>query len=150
MKSKSCLGVFVSICLLAAACGVSDHGGATGVDKVFAEMENGLRNADEASFRKHWHSEGYENDLVGEGLSGSNLYRQGSRKKWFPNPDRNGKQTVGKVLIVPAKLYAWEKERDVDEIYFAIAGGKVLGGGEELENVKKLAERFNNGESLKQ
>lgn len=138
--------IFISFTL---ACGTTDPGGVTGVDKVFADMENGIKKKDENLFQKHWHTEGFEDDLVGEGLSGSNLYKQGSRKKWFPIPNYSEKQTVGKVLIVPTKLYAWEKDRNVDEIYFAIANDKVLGGGEDLENVRKLAERFNSGESLK-
>ena len=112
-------------------------------------MENGIKSEDENLFKKHWNAEGYTNDLVGEGLSGENFYKQGSRKKWFPKPDFGKKETIGKVEIIKTKLYAWEKDRDVDEIYFAIADGKVLGGGENPEKVKSLAERFNKGESLK-
>ena len=119
------------------------------MNKIFADLEKGIINKNEEQFRKHWHEKAYQKDFVGEGLSGERFYEQGSRKKFFPNPDYNGKETVGKVEIVPTKLYAWEKDRDVDDIYFAIAEGKILGGGENVENVKKLADRFNKGEILK-
>lgn len=138
----------ISVGLLLTNCGVLD-GGKSDMNKIFADMENGIKNEDENLFEKHWHEEGYAEDLTGEGLSGQRFFEQGSRKKFFPKPDFKDKETVGEVEIIRTKLFAWEKDRDVDEIYFAIADSKVLGGGEEKENVKKLAERFNKGESLK-
>ena len=131
-----------------AGCGVSGRGGGD-MNGLFADLENGIKNEDENLFKKHWNADGYSNDLIGEGLSGENFYKQGSHKKWFPKPVFGKKETIGKVEIVPTKLYAWEKDRNVDEIYFAIAEGKILGGGENSDKVKFLAERFNKGESLK-
>ncbi len=146
-KNTIILPLFL-IVLLGTACGFLDRG-KPDMNKIFADMEKGIMNTEEDRFKKHWTPESYAKDLVGEGLSGERFYKQASRKKFFPNPDFGGKETVGKVEIVPTKLYAWEKEREVDEIFFAIADGKVLGGGEEKENVKKLAERFNKGDFLK-
>lgn len=84
-------------------------------------------------------------------MQGYKIFEQGSRKKWFLEPvDINKPIKQGKVDIYQCNVYAWEKSKNVDEIYLAIASedSKVLGGGEELEEVKKLAERFNAGESL--
>lgn len=148
MNKKILLMMLISIGFLSAGCGFM-NGEKTDMNKIFADMEKGIMNENEDQFRKHWHSEGYAEDLTGEGLSGKRFYEQASRKKFFPNPNYKDNETVGKVEIVRTKLYAWEKDRDVDEIFFAIADGQVLGGGEDKENVKKLAERFNKGGSLK-
>lgn len=133
--------ILTTICLFISACGLMT-GDAPNMNEIFDDMKEGVMNEDEARFKKHWSAEGYTEDLVGEGLSGERFYRQGSRKKFYPIPDPDGAETVGSVEIVPARLHAWEKERDVDKIYFAIADGKVLGGGENPENVRKFAEKF--------
>lgn len=141
--------------LLALACGGA--GGLTGgggdMNGIFADMESGIRNTDEDLFKKHWHPTGYSENLVGgSGLSGKRMFDQGSRKKWFPKPDLGNTQKLGRVEIVPTELYNWERERKVDEVYFAVAadsgGLKILGGGEDREEVRALAERFNAGKSL--
>lgn len=144
--------VLVNIFLLGiifhiAGCGNADSGGGD-MNSLFVDLENGLKNEDVDLFKKLWHAEGYISDLVGEGLSGEKFYKQGSRKKWFPKPLMDKKETVGKVEIVRSQLYAWEKDKVVDEIFFAVADGKILGGGENPEKVKALAERFNKGELL--
>ena len=123
-------------------CGVSGNK-SSNMNEMFADLENAIKNEDESLFKKHWDTNGYSNDLVGEGLSGERFYQQGSRKKWFPKPNLAEMETVGKVEIVPTKLYAWEKDKNVDEIYLVIDDGKILGGGENLEKVKALAEKYN-------
>lgn len=120
---------------------------------IFADLENGIKNNDEDLFKKHWHPAAYDENLVGgSGLAGNRVYEQGSRKKWFPRPNLDGSQKIGRVDIVPTEIYAWERDKKVDEIYFALAddGGdlKILGGGEDPDEVKALAERFNSGKSL--
>lgn len=153
MKTNSLFIIFCIFVLLTMACG--GLGGNTGgnISEIFADLENGIKNEDESLFKKHWHSEGYSENLVGgSGLAGNRVYEQGSRKIWFPKPDLSKTEKIGKVEIVPTEIYNWEKEKRVDEIYFAIAedsnGLKILGGGEDLDEVKSLAKRFNEGKSL--
>jgi hypothetical protein len=148
MKAKIVIPIILS--LFFAACGFFE-GGLGGVNDVFADMENGIRKTDEALFKKHWTADGYNKNLVGgSGMSGAKLYEQGSRKKWFLKPDYSKMTKHGKVEIYPCEVYAWEKSKSVDEIFLAVSAEdkKVLGGGEDLEQVKKLAERFNAGEQL--
>ena len=151
MKTKIFLTIIGLVSLLSAACGYLDGGGLTGVNNVFADMENGIRKTDEDLFKKHWTAEGYNQNLVGKsGLSGARIYEQGSRKKWFLKPDYSKTVKQGNVEIYQCEVYAWEKSKAVDEIFLAVStkDGKVLGGGEDLSEVKKLAERYNAGESL--
>lgn len=149
MKIKTFLPILVVICGLIFACksGVSD------ISEVFAGMEKGIKNGDEVLFKNQWHSEGYDKNLVGKsGLEGVRVYEQGNRKKWFPKPDFSKKISEGKVEIVPTEIWSWEKEKSVDEVFFAIvqtdSGWKILGGGEDLNSVKELAKRHNAGEPL--
>lgn len=154
MKKVFTLMICFMLGLLAIACGglIGESGGGD-MNGIFADMENAIKNENENLFKKHWHSEGYSENLVGgSGLSGERVFEQGSRKKWFPKADLGKTEKVGKVTIVPAEIYAWERDKKVDEVYFAIAedngGLKILGGGEDLDEVKDLADRFNEGKSL--
>lgn len=153
MKLKILVTIIGLTCLLSAACGYLDEGGLTGVNNVFADLENGIRKTDEDLFKKHWTAEGYNQNLVGKsGLSGARIYEQGSRKKWFLKPDYSKTIKQGNVEIFFCEVYAWEKSKAVDEMYLAIAdtngNPKVLGGGEDLSEVRALADRFNAGNSL--
>jgi hypothetical protein len=153
MNTKILTAIFCSICLLSTACGIL--GGSSGggdMNSIFADMENGIRNDDESLFKKNWSADTYDKNVVGRsGLEGSQIFKQGSRKKWFPKPDFSNRIKVGSIEIIPAEIWSWEKERKVDEVYFAIKMGSspvILGGGEDLEEVKKLAERADQGKSL--
>ena len=118
---------------------------------VFADLENGIRNSNEELFKKHWTTDGYNKNLVGgSGMTGESVFRQGSRKKWFLKPDYSKTVKQGKVEIYQCEIYAWEKSKAVDEIFLAVSADdkKVLGGGENLDEVKNLADRFNAGEPL--
>ncbi len=139
---KVILSLFLfAISFSAIGCGNVGNKGSS-MNEIFTDLENAIKNEDESLFKKHWDSEGYSTDLVGEGLTGERFYQQGSRKKWFPKPNLDEKEVIGKVEIVPTKLYSWEKDKNVDEIYFAIAAGKILGGGENLEKVRALADKY--------
>lgn len=121
------------------------------MQKVFADMENAIKNSNESEFKQHWLAEGYSKNLVGRsGLEGSRLFAQGSRKKWFLKPDYSKTVRQGKVDIYRCDVYSWEKDKSVDEVFLAVSADdlKVLGGGEDFEEVKKLAERFNAGAPL--
>jgi hypothetical protein len=148
--------ILLLLCLfLLLASGCSDQTGTSGgnMTTIFADMENGIKNMDENLFKKHWHPEGYSRNLVGgSGLAGNRVFEQGSRKKWYPRRTSGQTEKIGRVEIVSTEIYAWERDKKVDEIYFAIAENKgkleILGGGEDLAEVKSLAERFNAGNSL--
>jgi hypothetical protein len=119
------------------------------METIFADLENGIRDQNEDLFRKHWYGEGYDENLVGgSGLTGKRIYQQGTRKKWFLRANFDKAETLGKVEIVATDIYAWERDKTVDEIHLAVADGKILGGGEDLVEVKLLAERFNSGQKL--
>lgn len=154
MKKTITLTILFLLGLMTAACGnLSGESGGADMNEIFADMEKGIREKDEDLFKKHWHTNGYSKNLVGNsGLSGERVFEQGSRKKWFLKPDLSKTEKIEKVTIVPTEIYAWEREKKVDEVYLAIAENdgslKVLGGGENLDEVKDLAERFNKGKSL--
>ena len=102
---------------------------------LFESMAAAIRAGDEALFKAQWHPEGYEKNLTGSsGLSGRDVFEQGSRKKWFLQPDL-AKAVDG---IVPCEVWAWEKAKGVDRIYIRVADGLILGGGESLDEVKAL------------
>jgi hypothetical protein len=134
------------------ACGLLKDGGLGGMHGVFADLENGIRKNDEELFKKHWTPAGYNKNLVGgSGMTGQKVFEQGSRKKWFLQAaDIDHPLTEGKVEIFRCDVYLWEQSRKVDEIYLAVTkeDKKVLGGGEDLEEVKSLAARYNRGETL--
>lgn len=155
MKKAFTLTICFMLGLLAMACGgLSGESKGADMNEIFADMEKGIREKDESLFKKHWHAEGYTENLVGgSGLAGERVFEQGSRKKWFLKPDLGKTEKVGKVTIVPAEVYAWERDKKVDEVHLAIieeddGSLKILGGGEDLDEVKNLAERFNEGKSL--
>lgn len=148
MSIKLVLTSIGLICFISAACGYVGGGGLTGMNKLFADLENGIRKTDEELFKKHWTPEGYNQSLVGKsGMQGSRVYEQGSQKKWFLKPDYAKTVKQGNVEIFQCEVYAWEQSKKVDEIYLAVAVSKneprVLGGGEDLSEVKALADRFN-------
>ncbi len=148
---KFLLTIFILTGLISTGCGLFDTGGQKAMNRVFVDMENGIRKNDEELFKKHWTPAGYNSNLVGKsGLQGYRVFEQGSSKKWFLKPDYSQTITQGKIEIYQCEVYAWEKSRAVDEIFLAVSAEdeKVLGGGEDLDEVKKLAERFNAGEPL--
>ena len=150
MNVKTKIAITIIFSLFFTACGLLE-GGLGGMNGVFADLENGIRKTDEELFKKHWTTEGYNKNLGGDsGMSGSRVYEQGSRKKWFLKPDYSTTIKQGNVEIYQCEVYAWEQSRKVDEIFLVVSAEdqKVLGAGENLEEVKKLAERFNAGESL--
>lgn len=122
------------------------------LDSVFADMEKGLKDGDEDLFKKHWDSRAYKENFVGgSGLPGEEVFRQGTGKKWFPKPDLTQTEKVGSVVIVPAQIWSWEQEKSLDKVYFAVQTKDkpvILGGGERMEEVRKLAERADKGEPL--
>lgn len=149
MRFTFLLIIFCVVFLLGTACNNPTNKGSKDMKTIFADMENGIKNQDENMFKKHWHPDGYSENLVGgSGLAGNRVFEQGSRKKWFLKPNLEKTETVDKVEIVETEIYAWERDKTVDEIHLAIAEGKILGGGEDLSEVKSLAERFNSGQAL--
>lgn len=149
MNNKIPILILIAVCGLISAC----KSGGSNLTEVFSDMEKAIKNGDENLFKKQWHGEGYDKNLVGKsGLEGIRVFQQGSRKKWFPKPDFSKKISEGRVEIVPTEIWSWEKEKSVDEVFFAIvqtdSGLKILGGGEDLSQVIELAKRHNKGAPL--
>ena len=126
-------------------------------------MEKGIREGDEKLFKEQFHAEGYAKNLAGgSGLAGENVYKQGTRKKWFLKPDLAKAQVLGDgaAVIVPCEVWAWEKEKSVDQIELLLVKAEVkdgektktvyvvLGGGEKRAQVEALANRFLKKEPL--
>ena len=115
----------------------------------FAAMETALRDSDEPAFRAQWHGEGYVKNLVGgSGNTGESMFRQGSRKRWYPKPDLS-QATVrpdGAVAIVRCKIWSWKNNAAVDavDVVLVQANGTyvVLGAGEKRSEVDALAQRW--------
>ena len=124
-------------------------------DALFDNMKKAVEGKDEALFKAQWHAEGYEKNLVGgSGLSGADVYAQGSRKKWYLKPDLAKAVALGDgaASVVPCEVFAWEKAKAVDKVQILAvrtdAGWRVLGGGEKAEEVRALAERWLKKEPL--
>jgi hypothetical protein len=125
------------------------------VQALFGAQEKALRAADEAACRALWHAEGWAKNLVGDsGLPGSDVFAQGSRKKWFPRPDPARVEPRGKggAILVECEIFAWEKEKPVDRVVFLMilheGAWKLLGGGEKRAEVGALAERWQRKQPL--
>lgn len=123
-------------------------------DALFDNMKKAIETKDEALFKAQWHAEGFEKNLVGgSGLAGSAVFGQGSRKKWYLKADPKKAVAVGETAsIVPCDVWAWEKEKAVDQVHILAVKEKdawlVLGGGEKLDQVRALAERWLKKEPL--
>ena len=103
---------------------------------LFERMKTAIEAGDEALFKAQWHAEGFESNLTGSsGLAGRDVFEQGSRKKWILKPDL-AKAVDG---IVPCEIWAWEKAKAVDRVHILVVKDLVLGGGENLDEVRALA-----------
>ncbi|NNE68643.1 MAG: hypothetical protein HKN33_18915 [Pyrinomonadaceae bacterium] len=121
-------------------CFAACNGSGGGVEGIFDDMQKALKNGDEDLFKQHWTENGYRNALVKKsGMSGSELFQEGSGEGWYPRPDLSKNRHVGETLIVQAKIWSIEKNRSVDEVYFLLVKEngtwKVAGGGEDIEEV---------------
>lgn len=122
---------------------------------VFDSLDKSLRDKDEAVFQARWHAGGFEKNLAGgSGLSGKEVFDQGSRKKWFPKPDLSKAQALGDgtAVLIPCEIWAREKDKGVDRVDFLLIqtkeGWRVLGGGEKRAQVEALASRWLKKEPL--
>lgn len=122
---------------------------------LFDDLEKGIKEKDEAVFKARWHAEGYEKNFCGgSGLSGKDVFGQGSRKKWFLKPDLARAAFVedGAVAVVSCEVWAWEKSKAVDKVALVLIKDKesylVLGGGERKADVDGLVSRWIKKEPL--
>jgi hypothetical protein len=125
----------------------------------FENMEKAIRGADEKLFKAQWHADGYEKNLVGgSGIAGAGVFKQGSRKKWYPKPDHAAAKAISEgAVIVPCEIWSWEKEKSVDKVDMLLVRVEndekkkvwvVLGGGEKRAEVEALAARWEKKEPL--
>ncbi len=137
----------IAVLVLAAPAFATDPDTA-GMKRLFAQLEKGLREANEPLFKSGWHAEGYANNLVGgSGLAGYKVYKQGTRKKWYLKPDFSKMQTTGRgaPFLVSCDVWSWEKGKAVDHVWAALIWDKqwvILGAGEKLPEVEALARRW--------
>jgi hypothetical protein len=119
--------------------------------KPFKAMKQALAKKDAKTFAKQWHPKGYAKNLVGgSGLAGRSVYRQGSRKGWYLEPDFSKLRGVpgrrGGPWIVPCKVWSPRRNRAVDMIWalmvYHAKRSVVLGGGEKLKEVEALGVRW--------
>lgn len=112
------LAAAAAVVVLCAAASFADDQEAVSKKAPFEKMEKAVREADEKLFKAQWHAEGYEKNLVGgSGVSGAGVFKQGSRKKWYPKPDLAAAKAISDdVLIVPCEIWSWEKEKSVDKV----------------------------------
>jgi hypothetical protein len=158
MKRSFTLGLLIGLFTLAVGRGdaVADDARQKAALKApFDAIEKALRAADEALFKAQWYPEGYDKNLIGgSGNTGASMYRQGSRKKWFPRPDL-AQATVlgnGEAAIVTCEIWSWEGNKAVDRVDMLVIKVKgaylVLGGGEKRAQVDALASRWLNKQPL--
>ena len=144
-----------AVLLMGALMSQADEASVKAVQALFDAQEKALRAGDEAACKALWHAEGWAKNLVGgSGIPGSDVFAQGSRKKWFPKPDFTRTAPVGQggALLVDCEIWAWEKEKAVDRVVFlAVKGEKgwvLLGGGEKRAEVEALAGRWQKKQPL--
>lgn len=114
--------------------------------QVFKNMELALMKSNEGLFKAQWHSEGYQKNLVGRsGIPGSDIYRQGSREKWYLKPGKSTEKYKDSD-IVTCEVWAWEKEKSLDFVYAAALKINkrwlIIGVGENLDEVKAMVDKF--------
>jgi hypothetical protein len=114
---------------------------------VFENMKHALMESDEEAFQTQWYSGGYQNNLVGgSGISGSGVYKQGSREKWYLKPVVNDIVQHTDAYIIPCKIWAWENEESLDFVYAAALKINeqwlIIGAGEDLNEVKAMIDKF--------
>ena len=135
--------------------GEQDDARQKALQAVFESMEKDIKDKEEAPFKARWQADSYEKNLVGgSGLSGSSVFSQGARKKWFLKPDLGRAKVLedGAAVIVPCDIWAWEKQKAVDKVDLLLVKDKdgylVLGGGEKRDQVDALASRWLKKEPL--
>lgn len=119
------------------------------LQKTFKELKVALQKKQIKRFKKYWYSKGFEKNIVGpSGLSGTSVYRQGSRKVWHLKPVLRGIRWIKKekIAILPCLIWSSRRKRAVDKIQVALIRMKthwlVLGGGESFKEVKQLAKKY--------
>ena len=124
-------------------------------DALFENMKKAIQAKDEALFKAQWHAEGYDKNLVGgSGLSGGDVFGQGSRKSWYLKPDLAKADALGDgaALIVPCVVTAFDTDKSLDRVGIVVvkaeAGWRILGGGEKREQTYALAQRWLKKEPL--
>ncbi len=91
------------------------------IREMFARMEAATISKDLTSFAREWHPEGLGTDLAGEGVSGQNMYGQGSRKGWFLRPTAIVPMAADGPWLVTCLVWSWKKDRAVDEVTALVA-----------------------------
>lgn len=119
------------------------------METIFKKMATALRNQDEPLFQSQWRSDGYNNNLVGSsGLSGQQLFVQGSRKGWYLKPRLAEAVDHAGAAIIPCDVWSDEQKRAVDEVYAAVVVENkqwlLLGAGEELAQVEAMVAHYLN------
>jgi hypothetical protein len=114
----------------------------------FDAMKEAVERSDEGLFKAQWHAEGYERNLAGgSGIPGAGVFGQGSKERWVLEPDMKSARNPldsGDVWIVSCAVVSLVEQRTLDVVWILIADGKVLGGGEDREDVGALAWRWAN------
>lgn len=122
-----------------------------GMQRAFDAMERALKAGEEAPFKAQWDPRGYDENLVGgSGLAGRAVFRQGTRKRWYLKPELAKLRSVprhhGAPWIVPCEVWSRPKQRAVDAIFTLVIWNnkswQILGGGERLEEVEALGQRY--------
>lgn len=111
-------------------------------------MATALKQKDETLFAAQWREDGYGRNLVGgSGVSGQELFNEGSRKGWFLKPDPAAlRDAHGDSALIPCQVCAFATNRVVDEVYTAVVRQDdqwmALGVGEAREQVEALLVRY--------
>lgn len=122
-----------------------------GMARVFASMKRALQTKNAKLFQKQWHALGYKKNLVGtSGLAGKQVFKQGSRKGWFLQPEMGKLRSIpgqrGAPWIVPSVIFSAKKKRAVDKVFALLIYKEkrwmLLGAGEKLAQVEALGKRY--------
>ena len=152
MKQLSTLLVLAVAIALCAPAAASDPDVA-GIQGAFDGFKVALAAKDEAAAKATWHPAGWgENITGGSGLSGSDVFKQGSRKGWWLKADMKKLRQASRSgpWIVPCVIWSDAKQKAVDAVDVVVVwhDGKwlLLGGGESSAEVDALATRWEKGE----
>ena len=143
MKCKITLVVLLVVAAAATGC---FSGSGAYYRAVFENMETALRTKDKVLFKEQWTNEGFAEAVVkNSGLSGQEVFEEGSSEGWYPKPDYSRNTVLGEKMIIETKIWSIEQNRSVDEVHFLLEKEgdvwKVAGGGEDLSEVKSAAKR---------
>ena len=111
--------------------------------ELFTALDASLKAKDAAATEALFTPEGWATNLAGDsGLAGSEVYAQATGKGWTLAPDPTAIATLGEHRLIRTDVVQRADGAKLDSVWFLLTnreGWRILGGGEDQEQVRALA-----------